>query len=114
MRREKIRRLGLILAAVLLFFGVFCYRHRFTPRRWAALRNRGNLVGSLMRQHDGLLGLTEAELDGLLGEVSTERRRGEERRCYWIGSGRGLEWFPEYMILYLADGAVSRVEFEWA
>jgi len=109
------RRTALLLCLALLLGGVFWYRHHFTPARWAALHNRGNLVGSLLRQYDGLTGLDESALDSLLGHVDTEAWRGESRRCYWIGGGRGLEWFPEYMILYLhPDGTVSRVEYEWA
>ncbi len=72
-------------------------------------------MGSLLRQYDGLIGLDESALDGLLGHVDTELSQGGSRRCYWIGGGRGLEWFPEYMVVYFqADGTVHRVEYEWA
>lgn len=109
------RRQAVLLWGALLFCAVFYGRHHFTPARWAAMHNRGNLVGSLLRQYDGLVGMREAELDALLGPASTEAWQGELRRCYWIGSGRGLEWFPEYMVVYLQnDGTVGRVEYEWA
>ncbi len=109
------KRLTLLIGLVLLLGGVFFYRHHFTPDRWAGLRNRGNLVGSLLRQYDGLTGLDESALDGLLGHVDTEPWQGEARRCYWIGGGRGLKWFPEYMVVYFkTDGTVDRVEYEWA
>lgn len=104
----------LALCGVLLFSGAFYCRHHFTPARWASLGHRGNLVGSLLRQCDGFAGMTEAELDALLGPVSTGNWQGEPCRWYWIGGGRGLGWWPEYMVLYLADGTVGRVEFEKA
>lgn len=115
MKKPRVRRWGILLCLVLILGGIFYVRHHFTPERWSAQKNRGNLVGSLLRQYDGLSGMDEADLDSLLGQVSTEDWRGERRRCYWIGSGRGLEWFPEYMIVYLdPGGTVDRVEFEWA
>lgn len=117
MMKQISRRRALLcgVIGIMLFSGIFYYRHHFTHARWAALHHRGNLVGSLLRQYDGLTGMDEQALDDLLGPVSAEDWRGERRRCYWIGSGRGLERFPEYMVLYLhEDGIVSRVDFEWA
>lgn len=113
--KHSFRRWTVFFCGVILFCGIFYVRHHFTPARWEAQRNRGNLVGSLLRQYDGLAGMDEQALDSLLGPVSTEAWNGEWRRCYWVGSGRGLEWFPEYMIIYFHNGGtVSRVEFEWA
>jgi len=111
--KQTSRRWALLLCGAILFSGIFYYRHHFTPERWASLKNRGNLVGSLLRQYDGLVGMDVQALDSLLSPETSWH--GEERRYYWVGSGRGLEWFPEYMVVYLQEnGTVCRVEFEWA
>jgi len=105
----KRRRLLAALCAVLLLSGIFLLRHHFTPQRWQSQRDRGNLVNSLLYQYDDLSGMTAEEVAALLGEPTSAAT--ETAHYYWIGSGRGLEWFPEYMVVRYADGRVWQVEF---
>lgn len=115
-KRHKIFTAFLILAV--LFLGWRRYDQHFTPQRWAEtdIDHRGKLVNSLLRQYDGLVGMTREEVEELLdadtdGEQNAERLypdgSSEETPMlvYEIG-GRPWAVFPEFLFIYLEDDRV--------
>ena len=117
MKRHKKFMIFLIL--VVLFLGWSRYDRHFTPQRWAEtdLDHRGRLVNSLLRQYNGLVGMTREEVEELLGTDPDRRRVVEERLLpdgssekipmlvYEIG-GRSWTGFPEFLFIYLEDERV--------
>ena len=115
-KRHKRFVIFLILAA--LFLGWRRHDQHFTPQRWAEtdIDHRGKLVNSLLKQYDGLVGMTREEVEVLL-DADTEREYIEERLLsdgssekipmlvYEIG-GRSWTGFPEFLFLYLEDDRV--------
>ena len=112
------KRLGIFLLAVILFWGWGRYDSRFTPQRWAEtdLNHRGKMVKDLLKQYNGLEGMTRTEVEELLGGVSSEHQMAERldgkqtpMLVYPIG-GRHWAVFPEFLFVYLEDGRVTKVQ----
>lgn len=118
--RHKKFVIFLVLAA--LFLGWRRYDQRFTPQRWAEtdVGHRGKLVKSLLKQYDGLVGMTRGEVEELLdadidGEQIAERLLpdGSSEKnpmlVYEIG-GRPWAAFPEFLYIYLEGGRVTEAK----
>ena len=130
MRRESTvewlnRRRGLLvlLLLLLLFAGWRLWSGHFTPERWAQAEEgeRGAMVEDMLRQYDGLVGMTADQVTGLLGGELGETWRqapGQEPEyflAYYLGSSRGMfRLFPEFLHVYFEDGVVSGTEFQIA
>lgn len=78
---ERHKRLIAFLLVAVLLLGWRQYDRHFTPERWAdaGSSHRGKLVGSLLRQYNGLEGMTRAEVEALLGEDASGGTAYEER-----------------------------------
>lgn len=118
--RHKKYAIFLILAA--LFLGWRRYDRHFTPQRWAEtdIDHRGKLVNSLLKQYDGLVGMTREEVEQLLdadtdGEQIAERLLpdGNSEKIpmlvYEVG-GRPWAFFPEFLYIYLEDDRVAEAK----
>lgn len=112
-RRHK--KLCIFLVISVLFLGWRRYDGNFTPERWAEtdISHRGKLVDSLLKQYDGLVGMTRAEVEELLqsdmeGKQMEERLDGRQTPMlvYPIG-GRPWAAFPEYLFIYLENDRVT-------
>lgn len=114
--------LSVALIAAILYLGWSRYDSRFTPERWAetSFSRRGKLVRSLLKQYDGLEGMTRAEVEELLGSDTEGMQVREVLRpdgstektpmlVYAVG-GRPGAVFPEYLFVYLEDGRVTAAE----
>ena len=116
MKRHK--KLTIFLVLVVLFLGWRRYDQHFTPRRWAEtdIDHRGKLVNSLLKQYNGLVGMTREEVEELL-DADADGAQNEERLfpdgssekipmlVYEIG-GRPWAVFPEFLFVYLEDDRV--------
>ena len=118
-----IKRHKTLIVLLALVLGLFLWRRwdgHFTPERWARTdgSDRGKLVGSLLKQYNGLTGMTRAEVEALLG-WDTEGEQAEERLTQegsvtrpllvYRAGGRPLAMFPEYLFIYLdRDGVVTQ------
>lgn len=73
---KRHRWLSAFLIAAVLLLSWRQYDRHFTPERWAEtdISHRGKLVDSLLKQYDGLVGMTQAEVEKLLGLTPTEYR----------------------------------------
>lgn len=119
-----IKRHKKIVVVLALVLGLFFWRSwdgHFTPERWARTEEsqRGRLVGSLLEQYDGLVGMSRAEVEALLGS-DTDGEQTEERlttegstvRPLLVYQAGGRPWamFPEYLFIYLEDGYVTEAK----
>lgn len=116
LRRHK--KIVIFLCLAVLFLGWRRYDQHFTPQRWAeaGISHRGKLVNSLLKQYDGLVGMTREEVEDLLG-ADTEGEQIAERLLpdgssekipmlvYEIG-GRSWTGFPEFLFIYLEGDRV--------
>ena len=119
---KRLKILSVLLAAALLFLGWRQYDRRFTPERWAEtdISHRGKLVDSLLKQYDGLVGMTQAEVEELLGADTDEMQvqetfypdRSSEKTPMLVYAAGGRPWamFPEYLYVYLKDGRVAEAK----
>ena len=120
MKRHK--KLTIFLLLALLLLGWSRYDRHFTPQRWAEtdISHRGKLVSSLLKQYDGLVGMTRAEVEELLG-ADTEGMQVEERLLpdgssekipllVYAAGGRSWTGFPEFLLIYLEDNRVTEVK----
>lgn len=112
---KKHRGLVVFLALVLVFLGWRWQRSQFDPERWAEHPDdRNSMVDDLLKEYDGLVGITQEEILALLGPDTDGEQREEsltsdgpevrEMFAYPLGS-RGLGW--GYLFLYLEDGVVT-------
>ena len=119
-----IKRHKKIVVVLALVLGLFFWRSwdgHFTPELWARTEEsqRGRLVGSLLEQYDGLVGMSRAEVEALLGS-DTDGEQTEERlttegstvRPLLVFQAGGRPWamFPEYLFIYLEDGYVTEAK----
>lgn len=120
-KRHKWLSAFLLIAVLLL--GWRQYDRHFTPERWAdaGSSHRGKLVGSLLRQYNGLEGMTRAEVEALLGEDASGGTAYEERLLPGGGSQvrsmlvypadrPGPAW-PMYLYVYLENDRVTEAKF---
>lgn len=112
---KKHRGLVIFLALILVFLGWRWHRSQFDPERWAEHPDgRNSMVDNLLKEYDGLVGMTQEEVLTLLGPDTDGEQREEtltpegpevrELFAYPIGS-RGLGW--GYLLVYLQDGVVT-------
>ena len=115
---KRHKKFMLFLVLVALFLGWRRYDQHFTPQRWAEtdIDHRGKLVNSLLKQYNGLVGMTREEVEELL-DADTDGEQIEERLfpdgssekipmlVYEIG-GRSWTGFPEFLFIYLEDDRV--------
>ena len=116
------KKLTIFLILAVLFLGWRRYDQHFTPQRWAEtdIDHRGKLVNSLLRQYDGLVGMTREEVEGLLdadtdGEQNAERLYPDgssEKIPMLVYAAGGRPWavFPEYLYIYLEDDRVTEAK----
>ena len=116
------KKFTIFVIVVALFLGWRRYDRHFTPQRWAEtdIDHRGKYVKSLLKQYDGLVGMTRAEVEELLN-ADTDGKQMEERLLpdgssekipmlvYEIG-GRPWAAFPEFLFIYLADDRVTEAK----
>lgn len=118
----KSHRLIAFFMIVLLFLGWRQYDQHFTPERWAEteIGHRGKLVDSLLKQYNGLEGMTQAEVEEPLGADTegmqvreTLRPDGSSEKVsmlvYAVG-GRPWALFPEYLYFTLENGRVAEAK----
>lgn len=103
-----------ILAAVLLCFGLYIYRHTFTVEKWNADKeSRNKIVADMLDQYP-LVGMSEAEIIALLGDedsqqssfkITREHFPPETTLVYYLG----VDYMDNcWLIISLEDGiAVS-------
>lgn len=119
---KRHKKLVVFLLLAVLFLGWRRYDRHFTPQRWAEtdIDHRGKLVNSLLKQYDGLVGMTREEVEELL-DADADGEQIEERLLpdgssekvpmlvYEIG-GRPWAVFPELLFIYLEDDRVVDVK----
>lgn len=119
---ERHKVLSVVLVIAILYLGWSRYDSRFTPQRWAqtGVSQRGKMVKDLLKQYDGLKGMTRMEVEELLGPDTD----GEQAESWLLPDGSwkdtpmlvyradGRPWalVPEYLQIYLEDGRVTRAE----
>lgn len=112
---KRHRGLVIFLTLILAFLGWRWRRSQFDPVRWAEHPDgRNSMVDDLLKEYDGLAGMTQEEILALLGPDTDGEQREEaltpggpeirEMFAYPLGS-RGLGW--GYLFLYLEDGVVT-------
>lgn len=116
---KRHKKIGIFLLLALAFVLWRSWDGHFTPERWAKTdeSDRGKLVGSLLEQYDGLVGMSRTEVEALLGgdadgEQMEERLtpEGSELQPLLVYRAGGRPWavFPEYLFIYLdQDGVVT-------
>ena len=114
---KKHKKLAAVLVLVAGFVLWRSWDGHFTPERWARTdgSDRGKLVGSLLAQYDGLIGMSRAEVEELLGS-DTDGEQAEERLTpegsvvrpllVYRAGGRPWAMFPEYLFIYLDRNGV--------
>lgn len=112
------KKFTLFLLLAVLFLGWRRYDRHFTPQRWAEtdIYHRGKLVNSLLKQYNGLVGMTREEVEALL-DTDTDGEQIEERllpdgssekipMLVYEVDGRSWTGFPEFLLIYLEDDRV--------
>ena len=118
---KRHRWLSVFLVLLVLYLGWSRYDSHFTPRRWAEtdISHRGKLVDSLLRQYNGLEGMSRAEVESLLGADTdgmqvreTFRSDGSSEKVpllVYAAGGRSWTGFPEYLCISLENDRVVDV-----